>query len=438
LAVITGNVLADTAEFKEQLKISDGSVVTQGSQTYSGAIEILSNTGQATERTRNENEAPLHPSQDVARAANFKSANGNITFNQQVLTNNRHNLIVDAPNGSVTINDQIGVKVVEGNDRIAYRIFTDNESVNPSRVDIFANRININANVSSLSSQRFTGDIWIGDNGSNGFDRILVSVNPMIALDGPVNDSVIGRHNLILRAIQRPNGQVDPVVFLPKEGIGQKVPLRDFDVLLGKQNPSSMVANILPDRSTDFSGKIIISGSVSTVGNQTYVGRDIAVDSSIQTVVFKTETGTIEAITGLSNNRPNSIVGLENSRFERGPRAKGVGDELRDNARQNGITLDIKIVGRLPSEEAEQAGSGMVSALKRSIDRIQTRQPGLDEMLEINGLASAGGEVSIGALQDVSGASMSESLTPGAVQIDCSDQVVAMANTEQCSTTNPN
>jgi hypothetical protein len=87
---------------------------------------------------------------------------------------------------------------------------------------------------------------------------------------------------------------------------------------------------------------------------------------------------------------------------------------------------------------SEQTGSGMVSAFKRALERAQTRQPDLDDYLDLMENSLSRAEVSIGNLQDASNTPITgaEATSSGAAQIDCSEQTVAMANAEQCRSTN--
>jgi hypothetical protein len=402
-------------------------ITTTGNQTYNGALTFMSG-GTPT----------------PARVANFESTQGDIAFMGTVSAGvgskaAERSLVVSALNGQATINEQVGLNVVDTSQANfatqRWSQYAGATGVNPWAVDIEAERIALNANVTSFETQLYKGATLIGNNGLNGFNRMLISLDPAITFIGSVDDTAKGQHSLILRAISLVNNEVPSIQL---GSVGQINPLASLDILTGRQmtqgNP--FVAEISLDR-TQYVGQVVLKGSVATVGDQTYVGRSIDLDSSQETIVLKTETGVIEAITGIDAGASVSITGLNNTRIERGPRARGAGSELRANARAQGQTLNEKIVGRLPSEEAEQTGSGMVSALKRSIDRIQTRQPDLDDMLDLNGLASAGGEVSIGALQDVSATPMAErSSASGATQIDCDVPSVAQLNPDECRTIN--
>jgi hypothetical protein len=130
----------------------------------------------------------------------------------------------------------------------------------------------------------------------------------------------------------------------------------------------------------------------------------------------------------------NPITGLSNTRFERGPRATGIGENLRANAQEQGVGLTEKIVGRLPGEESEQFGSGMVRALKRSIEMSQQRSTPLEELNELKKLGDLSAEVEVGEFRE---AVMSIN-TPGptTLSVSCNEQGVQAETSEQCSSTN--
>jgi hypothetical protein len=261
----------------------------------------------------------------------------------------------------------------------------------------------------------------------------LVSLDPSITFDGSIDDTVKGQHNLILRAISTGPGQTPTIEV---GDIGQTTALASLNILTGRQLASGSVAEINDDRTT-FAGGIALTGSVKTVGNQTYTGRTIDIDSTLNTIALATEKGTIDAITGLDPINPtvsNPITGLNNTRFERGPRAPGMGAALRANAQEQGVALTEKIVGRLPTEESEQFGAGMVSALKRAIQVSQQRSIPFEELNEMKKLSDLSAEVEVGEFIEA-GMSINTSDST-ALSTSCSEQGEEAGMSEQCSTAN--
>jgi autotransporter-associated beta strand protein len=404
---------------------------TTGDQIYNGNLTFTTS-------------GTITPGSDNApdRLANFESNEGSIAFMGTVgaglgAKNREQSLVVSASNGRVTFNDQVGFGVVDTNltnfGTIGYQRYNNQNNTNPWAVDVLASSILLNANVTSSETQRYTGATLIGNNGRNGFTRYLVSLDPSITFDGSIDDTVKGQHNLILRAISTGPGQTPTIEV---GDIGQTTALASLDILTGRQLASGSVAEINDDRTT-FAGGIALTGSVKTVGNQTYTGRTIDIDSTLNTIALTTEKGTIDAITGLDPINPtvsNPITGLNNTRFERGPRAPGIGANLRANAQEQGVALTEKIVGRLPSEESEQFGSGMVRALKRAIEVSQQRSTPLDELNELKKLGDLSAEVEVGEFKE---ASMPINTSGSTVlSASCNEQGEKTDISEQCSTAN--
>ena len=94
--------------------------------------------------------------------------------------------------GNVTFNDRVGY-AFNG------QIFTNLTGTNFYNFDITGNSININADIMTFNAQEYTGPVLIGDNGSNGLTRRLVSIDPSVTFNHSVNDSD-GTHTLIVEA----------------------------------------------------------------------------------------------------------------------------------------------------------------------------------------------------------------------------------------------
>jgi autotransporter-associated beta strand protein len=401
-------------------------IVTTGNQTYFGALTFESD-GQ---RTPGPNDAD-------PRAANFESLQGDLRF-MHTVNSDGQDLVVSAINGDVTFNDEVGVSFVgltpafdlkSWDALLGYKTIIDG-NLNPRGVDVLANKIYINANIATKGPQRYQGESIIGSNDRNSKDRILLSMNPSITFDGPINDST-GEHNLILRAISTADGQTPTITH---GDVGQRVALRSFDAQVGDQDPHDKVAVIIDDRFR-YKGEITIGGSVNVVGDIIYKAGDVTLDAT-SPVILRSDLGSVSIQTKLTQTAEQPVPN---------PIAIGQGQSLAVSIGHRGGRFvnetgtpsgSIAFRKDPPPVTSEQAGSGMVSALKRAIERIQIRQPDLDEFLDLTANAVAGGEVSIGSLQDASSTTLSGSASSGATQIDCSNQTVAQANQEQCRSTN--
>jgi hypothetical protein len=450
-----------------------------GDQIYNGALTFTS-SGTRT---------PSDITTDPARVANFESAQGDIAFMGTVSAGTdsktaQRSLVVSADNGQVTFDDQVGISVVQANTPVFGTVdyvsgYQGAVDTNPWAVDVTAASIALNADVTTFETQLYTSAVLVGDNGSNGYNRLLLSLDPAITIDGSVDDTVKGQHSLYLRAISL-DGQDSPSVAIGE--VGQTTPLAALDVLVGSQMLNGVVASIDTNRTT-FNGDITIGGSVATVGDQMYVGNEIQIDA-LSAVNLSTEVGTIDAITGIRSSDPNDlasanrILGLETVSFERGELAGGVGGYLRTLAEIQGVDIQEK-VNWLPRVEqvpvlgvsasngkssasalaSEVFGSGMVESLRRSIERMQAPQTDLADLLELNDFVSADAEVAIGDLQDVSGmefvsqagadadtptdqnsgakqTGLAETSSTSVGELDCAKPSVANEYVEECQTTN--
>jgi autotransporter-associated beta strand protein len=163
------------------------------------------------------------------------STNGSVALQGQSLT-------VNAPNGIVIIGDSVGVTT---------HIYD---------FTVAANTIKILADVLTVHAQSYTGASYIGDagdlpggvavlgalqtpqfqnlfnysaggvsssvstsNGSNLYVRTLVSMDPLIAFTGSIDDTVAGRHTLLLGAVADEAAAANnpPTVDLSSAAIGQ-------------------------------------------------------------------------------------------------------------------------------------------------------------------------------------------------------------------------
>ena len=233
----------------------------------------------------------------------------------------QRNLVVAAPNGTVLFNDQVGQDVVASRvgslSTISFAGYNQT-GVNPYAVDVSAQTIKLFADVTSFEAQQYRGAVLVGDNGNNGNTRLLLSMDPAISFTSSIDDVVAGQHSLMLRAITIPQG---PVPSITVRDVGLTRELAGLDVLVGRQNTGSVVADITPSR-YDYVGTINLLGSVTTTNDQLYVGNSISLTNGS---TLRSDQGTIEMITGLTNG---SLTGLNGAMFSFGLNAGGLGSNL--------------------------------------------------------------------------------------------------------------
>ncbi|WVN40956.1 MBG domain-containing protein [beta proteobacterium MWH-UniP1] len=418
-------------------------VKTTGNQIYNGALTFLSSGTPVAEANASDPAA--------AAIANFSSAQGNITFNGTVSAGAgskaaKRSLVVSAANGTVTVNDQIGVSLVDRSQpnyqTIAWNSYSGTTGVNPYAVDINAGSIRLNADITSFETQRYVGPVSIGNNGTNGTTRLLASLDPSITFLGAINDTVEGQHTLILRAISlnAGNGQV-PVI--QTQDIGKTLALAGFDARVGVQwdEDQSSVADIAP--TTDaagraysdasrkaFIGQIDIDGSVSTIGDQIYAGQKLNFNGTAP--ILRSKDGSIEMVWGL--NAPNNgNINIGKTVFQRSFRGLGAGSNLAALLGQLGIEFDVDLIPTADAGDLHQQKDRFVR--RREVERLE------------QGLETVSASVEIGKLEDASGTMVRVSAVDGGIlsetdrqkadssenkPLDCSDQVFALNNVEIC------
>jgi hypothetical protein len=345
-----------------------------------------------------------------------------------------------------------------------YASFSQLENNSPWAVDVLGQTIAISANITSSQTQLYTGSVLVGNNGNNGFTRLLLSLDPAITFNGAIDDTINGRHSLVLRAISTDPSEVPSIQV---GNVGQTTPLAGFDLLTGQQAPESLVTHISMDRTT-FVGDVLLNGSVKTMGNQTYVGRSIRFDDTGSPIVLDTDAGTIEILPGLnSSNDPNvpaqtvEVQGLNAVRFALGVNAPGLGQNLQAYAQEQGLSLTV--ARRLPpavpairqdtgqtlinpgpliqtatrqSPFTQQPPSSLTDVFKRSFDQNQRQALDVEEWLDTSGLMAVSGQVAVGDLEDAPlkpSETNDSTSSPG-----CSESTASAQLDEQCQTNTQN
>jgi hypothetical protein len=313
----------------------NGLVNSGGNQFYGGAVTFTSSGALTTANT--------------AAVSNFISTGGNISFNSTVNAGNgsaatNRSLVISATNGTVLFNDQVGQNVIRLRsaeiETIPYTSY-GHMDVSPYALKVGARTIKLFGDISTFASQEYIGSVLVGNNGSNGNIRLMLSMDPSITINGPINDVVAGQDTLVLRAIRLPNDPATPTISLGD--VGLTTPLAGLNILVGEQNTIQNNASVAQIRTSrfDYVGTINLGGSVSTIGNQMYVGNNISLTGTNNLI---SQLGTIEMVTGLTNG---SISGLSNANFILGTNAN-LGSSL--------AALGANIT-RLPPEVSAVAGT---------------------------------------------------------------------------------
>jgi autotransporter-associated beta strand protein len=258
----------------------NSNIYTTGAQTYNGNLEITANGNTSLE-----------------------TINSNITFNGTVTAGinskgNQRSLMINAGRGTVVFNERVG------SDRGLYANFNNN-NINLYTLSVTADRIEIKADILTFENQIYNGSVFIGDNGTNGMTRTLISVDPSIKFNGTVDDLVLNTHELVAKAIAVNYSGTPTVEFVGD--VGGTQPLASLSAITGTQ--LTTVGTQVGDISTNpmtFNGTLSIGGSVTTSGNQSYTSNQITLGStSNQQQIFKTtDNGNLDFNVGM---QPNAI-----------------------------------------------------------------------------------------------------------------------------------
>ncbi|MBU3637946.1 S-layer family protein, partial [Polynucleobacter sp. es-MAR-4] len=232
----------------------DSVINTIGDQVYGGPLTFLTGNNSST--------------------ANFNSSAGNISFMSTVSAgagskSAQRNLVVTAANGTVLFNDQVGLDVV---DRLSasYTLnpYTSSYSglsgVNPYAMNVTAQTIKLFGDVTTFEGQEYNGSVLIGDNGSNGRTRLLLSMDPSVVVNGPINDVSAGQHTLLMRAFSL-LANVGPAPTIRYGNVGNIAPLADLNALVGVQETNPALSPVVGQQAAG----VPLFGSVTQTGTTT-------------------------------------------------------------------------------------------------------------------------------------------------------------------------
>ncbi len=194
---------------------------------------------------------------------------GNITFNNAIrgVNGQNYSLTLTATGKTITLNGLIG------EDPTAYKGST---GANPYALNVTAGLIQINNDITTNQNQTYTGAVEIGDNGSNGTIRTLLSLNPNITFNDTVDDLVRNTHTLNVKAVRQSGGAGTPEInFLGN--VGNTKPLYAVSaVAMYDPTPSIAYGNVpgTYDTSANYTGTITIGGKFNTELDQNFVGKE--------------------------------------------------------------------------------------------------------------------------------------------------------------------
>ncbi|MBU3584569.1 S-layer family protein, partial [Polynucleobacter sp. AM-26B4] len=308
-------------------------VFTTGSQTYNGSVSIHGGVDEAIDifsvRTlfdnlKNTYSAPetFISGTEVVKVRRIGSTNGLINFNGQVKAvdndeTKKISLYVDAPD--VTINQNIGgdlESITSANAYLSKKFGPNDEYFYDLKINQLPKvsetspvirefypvnllgTIRINADILTAGSQRYGSAVIVGDNGTNGLTRSLISLDPSITFASTVDDAVEGRHTLISKAISNslPSAN-DPKPFVDYQDIvGGAKKLLSVETLIGVRNPIDIAGKVEVDPDPfRRSGTLMIQDTIATTGNQTHSASSLVLGDGTanQTMFITSDTGNV-------------------------------------------------------------------------------------------------------------------------------------------------
>ncbi|QWD07055.1 filamentous hemagglutinin N-terminal domain-containing protein [Polynucleobacter paneuropaeus] len=261
-------------------------ITSSGNQAYNGAVTINNSTNSTT----------------------LKSFAGNITFASTLNAGTTNqSLELSATAGQVTFNGQVGVATQTYNtgtqsySPTTYASYQSQSSNNLSNLTVSANTINLNADISTRLTQIYNGSLLVGDNGSNGPTRVLLSEDPAITFNGTINDTVAGTHNLFVKAVTIAN-EAPSIIF--NDVVGGIAALKSLTASTGAQDAATgALYSAIDTTPANLVGTVTIKENVSTTGDQTYTAKGFTLGNGTanQTLSLTTQTGNIAFNAGSSS-----------------------------------------------------------------------------------------------------------------------------------------
>jgi autotransporter-associated beta strand protein len=272
-------------------------IYTLGTQTYNGAVTFMA--GNAVS--------------GVVSPMTISSQNASINFMSTL----------DAGLGSKTAMRSINISAIYGevnfNGRVGdvprYYLDYQNNLTNDRNIyqlNVRANTIAINADITTFETQTYDGAVLVGDNGTNGLTRLLLSIDPSIIFKGTIDDVLANTHTLIVKPVTIRRSDIPVATF--EAAVGSIKALQSLVVEVGSQFlVDEALLGIIDPNPQNFVGTINLQANVTTSGDQSYTAKNIAVgNSSLEnTVTLSTNSGEISFHLGTSSDAGFVAIGTE-------------------------------------------------------------------------------------------------------------------------------
>jgi fibronectin-binding autotransporter adhesin len=245
---------------------------------------------------------------------------GDVIFNNAIrgVNGQNYSLTMTATGKTITLNGLIGA------DPTTYR--AGSSGANPYALNISAGLIKINNDITTNQNQTYTGAVEIGDNGSNGTTRTLLSLNPNVTFTNTVDDLVRNTHTLDVRAIAVAGSAAETpqINFLGDVG-GTKALYAVNAIAMYDPSPSVAYGNVpgTYNTSANYTGSIRIGGKFNTELDQNFVGKDFnfgtnqpfSNNGNVNFYVYQSAgVGPTLSITKINlGNRAKGVFGIDSS-----------------------------------------------------------------------------------------------------------------------------
>ncbi len=184
---------------------------------------------------------------------------------------------------------------------------------------------------------------------------------------------------------------------------------------IGQQDTTRSVTTILPSR-YDYVGEINLTGSITTVGDQNYVGNTISLTNQ---PTLRSGSGRIEMVSGLTPRIP--ITGLGTAVFSFGASALGLGQNLTAQVLSQNIAINVRrdiVWTPQPMTVRDVRSTPLVLEDRRTLPTLDIVTEKAAPELAVDGTVSVGAPVVVGAPVST-GAAASRS---GSGEVECDPQ----------------
>jgi fibronectin-binding autotransporter adhesin len=377
LVLASNNALSGNALLSNDATLSASSGVTLPSLTVNGAVKLGSSISTSGNMLFNDVVKVAYG--NAVNPLTLTSTGGDITFMSNVIAPNNNKdtklslKLVAAQD--VTFNDRVGE---ERNTKNTYGVNLFGRTVaDLYNLDVTAARINIKADITTMANQYYRGKSYIGDNGRNGLIRTMISVDPIVAFIGTVDDMQANTHTLSVLAIKIDGvGVGNPEVTFGGD-VGKDAALYELKATTDIQKiaPDALIGDAEGNPYT-FVGKVTISGSVSTFMNQTFSGNNIALEpasTSNGVLTFTTKKGKLLFLVGKDVPSAPGVTATAGTKvLFKFSNASAISSDSLRNLKGAGIKVQTPV---FDYDDAARADNQYRSALKASLPVKSGRTP---------------------------------------------------------------